>query len=140
MTRAVQRPDFQGLRQQLLRNTRPVTVERPTGPFTTAAFEVDLPRIKRVSQRIVRGLYYYHLSEMLPPNHTIDIYVQPEDPLLNLAAAGEFNSVDDDVFMYRWVRGDSISMWWLNFYRTVFIVGASGPPELRPGEEPQGAA
>ncbi len=49
---------------------------------------------------------------------------------MSLAQTGGSQSVNDDVFMYRWLTGEDISMWWFLVYKSVVIVAAAGPPEV----------
>ena len=65
--KALTRPEASGLKQALLNDWRNVDVTTKGGIFLgrRTAFEVDMNRIARVVQRIVRGLYYHEVNTPL---------------------------------------------------------------------------
>ena len=40
-------------------------------------YELDIPRLHRVADRIIRGLYFAHLREPVPATHAVDVFAAP---------------------------------------------------------------
>lgn len=67
--RSFAKPQKRGMVQALLQNVRQVHLRSPAGLYLGLdwAYDVDLERLGRVTNRIVKGLYYREFGQALPP-------------------------------------------------------------------------
>jgi len=66
--RSLERPEARGLRIAFLNRVREVSLISRLGLYVgkTGVYEVDHPRLERVAERIVRGLFFHHTGEPVP--------------------------------------------------------------------------
>jgi hypothetical protein len=142
------RPDFAGLKRDLLADWRTVDITSPGGIYLgrRAGFEVDMPRICGVVERAVRGLYYRERKECLPKDHDVrvitnellseqDANVREEilQTVIRPLAAIPPKVIGRDAFSYRvhFTNRPTVSVWGLVFYNSVQFVAATGPQLLK---------
>ena len=101
----------------------------PSGLFAGWAwsFEVDLPRLTRVIEKTVRGLFFCKGQRPLAPGYVVRVYPgngfwQDEGFQNLLAEMEDWAGVGDDVFQCRCLREGSdhdITVWLLVYYRSL---------------------
>ncbi len=66
--RSMERPEARGLKITLLNRIRDVNLISPLGLYVgkARAYKVDYPRLERVAERIVRGLFFHHRGKPVP--------------------------------------------------------------------------
>ena len=127
-----------GLALALLERIRPVEVESPGGIYlgSAQAVELDVPRVNRVLEKLVRGLFFHRVGKPLPPEARVSVEIKPSLERLRLPitamAMSQAPSFLGDVFMYRVFilpgTTDS-SSWVLGFYdAAILAVGFTAPP------------
>jgi hypothetical protein len=113
------------------------------------AFELDWNRVRRVLEKIVRGLFYHEMGKRLPDDHEVVVEIltmagvgnSPKwnDPAMQvLLAETRLNSprrIGDGVFSYAWHASsdtsDSSVVAVLGFYDGVYFVVAVRPKNLK---------
>lgn len=132
------------LRQRLAEMVRTVNINSPTGLYlgSASAMPIDLGRVHRVMDKIVRGLFAYHTGSRLMPGTNVAVKLMRPDTLVEcmrdlLANAGVCQVGDGSVIKYRWGRTDEnpqVTAWAFSFYDSTFwgaftgIGQPSGPP------------
>lgn len=110
-------------------------INRDTVPFgSNTGIKMDVGRVNRVSIKIVKGLYYYHLVQRIPDNYTFDVYFDPPNwlpDLLNKPSPliGRF----DEVFSYKGIvtqQDQATGIWWLSFYKSLGLIIVTKNPTL----------
>jgi len=125
-------PEKIGFAKKMLSARRKVPVITPAGLYMEAGvLDIDPARLQRVISRVIRGLFFHHLSHRLPSDHTINIVSNWFTPDTCEELANEFQQIGEclsaapliemgiNMFSYRYrVDEDEadVSMWWLNFY------------------------
>ena len=143
--KALTRPEASGLKQALLNDWRNVDVTTKGGIFLgrRTAFEVDMNRIARVVQRIVRGLYYHEVNTPLSGGVKIvsnenlseqepDVIRDMEETIIKPLAAVVPKIIGRDAFSYRhWISpiDPAVSVWGLIFFSNVQFVALTGSDE-----------
>lgn len=101
----------------------------PSGLIVGAgtAFQIDLNRLHRVPEKIVRGIYYFKSGTRLPADHVVRVFPGNEfwqdtgcQNLIASMCPGEHQG--DDVFYCRYVRdnsGQDMTAWLLVFYQQI---------------------
>lgn len=138
-----------------LKNLRLVPQFTPSGLYVgfAPAFEVDWPRMERVLQNVVKGIYYTAVGEPLPQECIIGVIalnsraiVEKCRPAIDQMVG--WQSFGDDVFMCRYVTGRSVPRiaCLMQFYRRRFFFGQAMTKRLieeiesrqkqRPSDEP----
>lgn len=143
--RALTRAEGGGLRKLLLGSVKEVPLVTPAGLYvgSTGSFDVNMKRVRRVIERIARGLYYHHKGERVSSEAHVRTYdvesvkdwsAPGYDRLLNAIRwaqqAPQHRSPRDVVnYRFRETDGDpSASVWLLIVYETVpFVVVTSSP-------------
>lgn len=76
--RGLGKPRKRGMLHGLLRSIRPVFVKTPTGLYVgrDEAYDVDLERLGRVADRIVKGLYFKEFGACLPSTHGVRSFAE----------------------------------------------------------------
>jgi len=139
--RALYRPEARGISTKLVRETFRVDSISPSGLYLGKryAFNVDLPRIFRVVERIVRGLYFHETGERLPHSHGVAVWSEETlvacghdaieharntivAPLLQVQP----KTVGPATFSYRHlILPDLASAWLLGFYDRIFFLAVT---------------
>lgn len=111
------------------RGLRAVPKTTPSGLIVGAApaFQIDLCRIHRVVEKIVRRMYFFKSGSRLPPNHEVRVFpgnaFWHDEGCRNLIASMCLpEHQGDDVFYCRHVRdnsGEDMTAWLLVFYGQV---------------------
>jgi len=83
-------------------------------------------RTNRVIEKIIKGLFFSHMGEILPATVKFDIFFNPPDILETYFRSRFFDRRFNDIFYYAFLcANDSIysGFWWLEFYRSnLFLV------------------
>jgi hypothetical protein len=124
-----------GLALALLEKVRPVDVHSPGGIYlgTAQGLELDIHRVNRVLEKIVRGLYFNHFGKPLAHDATIYVEIKPDPGRLRTpvvaAALSQGPSFLADVFMHRVYALPENSVntsWALGFYDAVLAIAVTG--------------
>lgn len=126
-------PQKLGLAKTMFNSFAKEPLYTPAGLYQGEAgsLNVDKARIRRVLDRVVRGLFFHHLSKRLPSTGRISLFsdwfvpVLSEEvrasveALLNFLRAAEPIVIGCGVFCYRYriIKEEAYgSVWWLSFY------------------------
>lgn len=94
------------------------------GSATAIKFKED--RVKRVIDKITRGLYFAFTDKRIPDDYKVEVYFQPKDFLPNyLEKKTPFIGLFGDVFAYKGVlakQDQFTGIIWMSFYRTLASV------------------
>jgi hypothetical protein len=128
------------LRSAIIKTLRRVEVRTPAGLYlgTAPAFKLEVRRVRRVVERIVRGLLWHHFEAVPAVGIEVATYINPAvpQPLMNILTTDlTLTGIGGDVFRYRYGRaidGPDYSMWWLCFYTQTTFLTILGPPDAPP--------
>lgn len=126
-------PQKLGLAKTMLSSFAKEPMYTPAGLYLGEAgsLNVDVARIQRVLDRIVRGLFFHHLSKRLPKTGSISVvsdWFVPDLPgevrtsveaVLDFLSTAEPTVIGSGVFCYRYriIEEEPYgSVWWLSFY------------------------
>jgi hypothetical protein len=143
--RSLKRKEAKGLRRSFFSDFCEVKLQTPAGLYigNRLGYDVDLIRIRRVVERIVRGLYFAEHCKPLGLDNEVRIYTIEDlhnesakiiedlnqTILLPLAAIAP-KIVDNKVFFYRFHiprENPAYSIWVLFFYNHVPFLCMTGP-------------
>lgn len=148
--RSLSRPEATGFRRSFVAGTGHVPALSPAGLFIgmRLAYSVDLSRLFRVVERVVRGLYYHETRHALPEDH--DVVVASNETFIDLPVEklNEYNrtvieplaqlparTIGSRVFWYRYARFQQddvvLSAWALTFYAGISFLALTGPKSYR---------
>jgi hypothetical protein len=140
--RSFTRSEGVGLARSILGTIKNVELRGPSGLYYGRAdtYSVDLERVRRTCNRIVRGLYYKEMGYRLPTDaFTHSEVVRPiTDPRIldsnleniQLVANQPAKSIGTNLFFYKYlIAGDdpSASLWLLNFYHKILVLVLTVP-------------
>lgn len=143
--RSLNKTEAVGLRKGFLGDLRTVQLRTPAGIYLgpRLSYSVDLGRIRRVVERIVRGFYFAErcvplgLSKEVRVHTNEDIQQEPQEVLSELTknilaplAAQAPKIIGDNVFSYRFYvleENPVHSVWGLSFYAAVPFLCFTGP-------------
>jgi len=143
MLRGLARPKFRGRITTIMAGLRSVQIRTPAGLHLGSgpAVTIEAARIERVTQRIVRGLFFHHRRSMLPvayETRTTEVRWDDRECVAMIErhfAHRKGFELGDGVFTYWWLEasGDRDTTEWLFcFYRRVWFMGftlpLAGPP------------
>ncbi len=124
------------LRAAIIKTLARVEVRTPAGLYlgTAPAFRLETGRVRRVVERIVRGLLWHHFKTVPTVETEANTYIDPDvQPVLNILTNDlRLAGIGGDVFRYRYGRasdGPDYSMWWLCFYTRTTFLTILGPPD-----------
>jgi len=137
-----------GLRNSFLADFRNLNLHTPSGLYVgrRLGYNVDLVRIRRVVERVVRGLYFAESGKPLGLNNEVRVFTveeleaKPKDVLDQLKSTilvpiteMQPKIIGKDVFLYRhYIAPENpiISIWVISFYKQVpfFIMTGSSTP------------
>jgi len=130
------------LKRTLVDSLRKVEVKSPGGIYLGDRREIGFsrPRIDRIIEKSVRGLYRHHLGRRLRSKSSFDIFFNPK--LKNLeAVVGDFGPPvrigDGKVVKYRFTyvpESPESSIWWLMFYETTHVIVLVNAEEPEPSQ------
>lgn len=148
--RSLEKPDKIGFRNSLLKNLQKRDLMSRGGLYLgkAATLNVDLNRIYRVLERVIKGLFYHEKGYRLPDNYMVNIYSDSEMETLTEDARNKLkvdiiqplasktpHTVGNDVFSYRVAFTDvdpNTSAWVLIFYQNVFFLCVTLPMNISP--------
>jgi len=131
--RGLENPRKRGMLRALIRNMGRNAVHSPSGLYLgiSPTFNVDLERLGRVTNRIVRGLFYKEFDRRLPESHDVQSFAESGLRHLNVdllttvrSMAGILKSgpprmIGDGIFEY-WYQAtaedSNTSVWLLRFF------------------------
>jgi len=142
--RSLQRDEAKGLKESFLSDIHSVRLRTQAGLYLgrAEAYNVDMERIQRVVERIVRGLYFAEMGHPLGLENEVNVHTeeglmhQPPDSLailertilVPLASVGA-KLVGDGVFAY-WFKTTEeqpeASVWVFNFYEKLRFLCFTG--------------
>jgi hypothetical protein len=145
LLRSLQKPEKAGMAKGLLQKIRLAEFVTPSGIFIKKqlALETDMSRIRRVVQRTMRGLFYFHKQHRLPEGY--DALICDEDNfrswpanvtteienMLTAILAQRLASIGNGVFSYGFgvdkINPD-MTCWVFIFYETIRFIGLTLPP------------
>ncbi len=138
-------PGREPLRRSVLQNLKRIPQYTPAGLYVgdKLGYSVDLVRLNRVPERIVRGLYYHHFKKYLPLDYSVEsmeesglaganqVAIEAAQEMVRSLGSVSPRKIGGTVFPYRYLETpeDSYtSLWLLVFYGVHFLV-TSTPPE-----------
>lgn len=132
------REEAQGFARSLYRDMSLVHVSGRSGLYLgrRVAIDVKLPRIRRVLNRIVRGLFHHERNERLPSDCLVNSWVDtclPERRIMALLESQSPKSIGEGVFSYRSLFTEDEkygSAWQFVFYEAVQVVSLTVPQSL----------
>lgn len=136
----VQSIDF---RRQILSDLRVANLRTASGLYTgqrVVAYDVDMVRIFKVLERIVRGLYFVETGKPLGLQNEVrsnaieeiqqqTVFLEQLKQVIPSMAQGE--KIGDDVFTYRYIlvpNKQEFSAWIISLYNRVIFFSMTGPP------------
>jgi hypothetical protein len=140
--RSFKRPESAGLTRTFLRTFNKVELRGPSGLYYGKAttYTVDLVRVRRTCNRIVRGLYFKEMGHRLPSDaftHTEVVRPITDPKILDenfeniqVVANRPAKAIGTELFFYKYVIAEDeplASIWLLNFYHKILVLGLSVP-------------
>ena len=145
--RSFKRPESVGLTRTFFNTFQNVNLRGPSGLYYGKAttYTVDLVRIRRTCNRIVRGLYYKEMGHRLPTDaftHTEVVRPITDPKILDenleniqVVVNQPAKAIGMNLFFYKYViAGDEplASIWLLNFYHKILVLGLTVPNQPLP--------
>lgn len=138
--RMLAHPKKRSFTRHLFSRAEQIYIKTPSGQIMpTGAIIVDMGRIKKVTERIVKGIFYMEYSIRLPdgyevwtfyedelPNNTDKIFRQSLMHMLPIVKAQPVTTLGDNIFSYRYAKSDIDDMatvWLLSFYNKIHCLG-----------------
>lgn len=141
--RALQMPEKRGMTDALLASMQPVRLQTPAGIYLgeSSIVNVDLRRVFRVVEKIVRGLHLLRFDSALPPDagvrviHAADVNTVTDPELMPLVKAilrGDPSRTPDAAFGFfaEATEVPGATGWALLFYRAVAFIVLTVPGEV----------
>jgi hypothetical protein len=143
--RSLSRTKATGLRKKVISDTIIVDVKTKSGIFLgkRLGYNVDMDRIRKVVQRIVRGLYFIESGNPLGINNEVRVWVEEdlqEQPLKVLQQFQETifkplatlspKIIGNNVFIYRYQitkENPLVSIWLMSFYEHIPFLAITAP-------------
>lgn len=141
------KPEKRGFRDAFERSLLVADIQSPGGIHlgTAPAYQVHLPRMRRVVSRIVKGLFFHELQCRLPDEYQSHGMTDsdwnssnlPQEDHDRMAAlhSRPVRSIGQGAFTYRFLHaGDdhNSTLWLLSFYENVWFLGATAPRGILP--------
>lgn len=127
----------QGFAKLLIERIKEIEVVTEAGIYLgkEETLELDVMRIDRVAQRIIRGLFFHEKDFPVPENYQVIAKIQQfgVGPILEKLQGIDFPAlhvIQDGVFCYTFCDTDedpNSGIWLLLFYRNLSIVGFTRP-------------
>ena len=108
------------------------------------AHHLDRPRMQRVIERVIRGLFWHHQRQPLPAQAKMRLWFTycDEVPMDNMGLESvldtlgqqQLHQIGKGIFSYRGVLDSDqavFSAWYLRFYEKNEVLGIVGPPAVR---------
>lgn len=143
--RSLSRKEAAGLRKSFLSDIRRVQAKTLGGLYaeTYLGYDVDLNRIRKVVERVVRGLYFAEVCIPLGLDNRVkvvlneDLFAESKEfieelkrTILDPLSSRKAKVIGDNVFIYRYhiVEEDPfVSIWGISFYGSVPFLCFTGP-------------
>ncbi len=155
--RSLARPRKRKMLEALVRSMGPVSIRTPAGLYLGQApgYHVDLERLGRVTNRIVRGLFFKTFGRILPTTHGVRSFVEsglrdlPPDldsvvrQTVMVLASTPLHQIGDDVFEYRYQVTSvdpNTTAWLFRFYNVEAFLVVTAPRGDRSSQERKRAA
>lgn len=147
---SVTKPRKRGWAGYVFRTVRKLPVHTQAGVYIGEfpTYELNIPRLHRVADRIIRGLYFTHLREPVPGTHAVKVFAAPLvrrlpdnvrqsfAPLIAFVQRQPPVVIGDRVFRYHF-RSDPVDasscVVSLIFYEAFAFVGWVMPRRISPG-------
>ena len=147
--RGLGKPRKRGMLHGLLRNMRSVSVKTPAGLYMgrVEAYDVDLVRLGRVTDRIVKGLFFKEFDMPLPSTHGVQSFAESGltkiDSDMRLAVGTTVEAlmsrsprvIGEGVFEY-WVQATpddpATTAWLMRFYHIESFLCLTAPNSAKP--------
>ena len=120
------------LRMELTRTLHEVQIAAPNGELNTRlAFTVSEALYQRVFERITRGLHFFHIGNMLPPDTRVlvtPLYESPDIAALEIQQMVHF-SVAGGAFDYRFYvdpQGGDNGFWLFTMHSSHWVMSVVG--------------
>ena len=138
--RGLKRPTKQGMVRSLSKNFQYGPTYNQSGIYLgcKGTYNVDLERLDRVIERIIKGLFFHHYGKPLPKEYSaksfsvdglIDhsVWKLPDTKLI-LKEIKRYRSINigDNVFAYKFFRlqeDENVTFWLITFYSRVNFLG-----------------
>lgn len=111
------------LQGEIMSGAEPLDLTTPSGIYLGQGLKVlwNSTAHDAVIERTVRGLYFHHFDEILPPNVGISPkwFAQPDEQLLKVVSGLEKKVVGENQFVYRFGKDKNlpwVSVWYFEFY------------------------
>ena len=146
--RSFNRKEAEGLRKSFVSDIRNVQTRTPGGFYTASrlGYDVDLKRIRKVVERIVRGFYFAEVCVPLGLKNGVkillneDLLAEPKDfieelkqTILEPLSSKDAKVIGDNIFIYRYhiaEENPAVSVWGLSFYGFVPFLCFTGPDSV----------
>lgn len=143
--RSLERVEAIGFRTAVVSDIRTIAVRTASGLQlgTRLGFNIDLPRVLRVVERTVRGLFFHETEHRLDPNYDVRIFSDDtltensseileelRNTILIPLAQKSPTVIANGAFHYRFHITDEdpfLSVWGLSFYERVTFLGLTVP-------------
>lgn len=143
--RSLEKPFKSGFRNAFLKTTKYIELFTKGGIYLGkgVSYQVDLDRLNRVAERIIRGLFFHHKHYRLPNNYkvsaleTTGIRLSSKEEALSIAdtikrtiAGRRANIIDKEIFSYFFIFAEdepNVSEWLLLFFRKIIFWGVTLP-------------
>ncbi|HIJ90087.1 MAG: HNH endonuclease [Desulfobulbaceae bacterium] len=146
--RGLNRKEAEGLRKSFLSDFKKVQTKTPSGLYAgkRLGYDVDLNRIRKVIERVVRGFYFAEVGKPLGFNIGVkiisndDLQDEPQDFIKELKetilvplASKEAKVIGDNIFSYRHhiaEEDSTVSVWGMSFYSHVPFLCLTAPDSV----------
>ena len=147
--RGLGKPRKRGMLHGMLRSMRSVSVKTPAGLYVgrAEAYDVDLERLGRVADRIVKGLYFKEFGTRLPSTHGIRSFAESglteidsdlrstiQQTVATLVSKSP-RIIGEGVFEY-WFQATpedpATTAWLMRFYAVESFLSITAPHSARP--------
>lgn len=138
LLRSLRRQEQRGFAKNILKSIQEIKIVTEAGIYVgrEPAFKLDIQRIDRVTQRIIRGLFFHEKGHSVPVEYEVSACIQQFglEPVLKQLQEVQFPQlriVQDGVFSYTFKGSEEdpdSSIWLLWFYKELPLVGFTRSP------------
>jgi hypothetical protein len=137
LDRGIKRTRRGSLGKRIRRSLKLVDARTPTGLIVgrQPVMSIDIPILRRVGQRILRGLYFHHFGVPVPERLHVDFVVLADissrtardwaeiEPIQRALAEETLYNVGPEVFKYRFRPEGERSLWLMSLYDAIDCFG-----------------
>lgn len=144
--RSLKNPRQAGFAKSFFRTVREVELETEAGIYlgNTFTYDADHERLDNVACRVIKGLFWHHHGNPLPPDYVVYAYCQTGIPKGTKAAETAISfarsvveenvehSIDPNIFRYWFKFTDkdpSATGWVLVFFNRIAFIGGAHRPD-----------